>query len=618
MSRSNGFWLSLLFGAGLLAVYVGERLISGGGRVAVSVLGVLLLLAALGLRALRWRRAVGEARGAEGVLLALYGVGALAVAVYFAQSEGAAAAFGESLRESAPRLRIALAALFPALVVIAAFPILLVELAFAAMARAPLVEGGRIREALFSGLGLAFAIIFAFTTVYVFTVRDTKWDLSYFRTARPGTSTQNLVASLEEPVDVYLFFPPANDVREELRSYFDDLARTSPNLRVHELDQAVDLQRARDLGVSSNGTVVLSRGARNEKLQFGQRLEVARTQLRNLDRDAQKALLKIARSKRVLYLTAGHGERSETKAGGEDARSPVTVLKDLLTQQNYEVRPLGLGEGLAIDVPEDAGLVMILGPTRPFLDEELASLRRYFEGGGRLFVAIDAESPVQLEPLLSAVGLKFDPTVLANDQVFIPRNRAPSDRSWLVAASYSSHPSVSTLSNPANRWPMAFVRAGAFEQRPDRPGEVSIDFTVHSHGATWADENGNFELDPPDELRKIFELSAAVTRKPRPGAPAEEQGRMIVLADSDAVADGIFENRGNAVFVLDGLRWLVGEESLAGEITSEVDVPVVHTRTEDVAVFYSAVFLVPAAILAVGFLATRRGRKAARKTEGGR
>lgn len=47
--------------------------------------------------------------------------------------------------------------------------------------------------------------------------------------------------------------------------------------------------------------------------------------------------------------------------------------------------------------------------------------------------------------------------------------------------------------------------------------------------------------------------------------------------------------------------------------TSEEDVPIQHTRSQDVAWFYATVFGVPVAVLAVGFFVTRRrGRRAPR------
>ena len=85
----------------------------------------------------------------------------------------------------------------------------------------------RIQDALLSGVGMAFALVFAFTLTYIASERDKKVDLSYFRTARPGESTHKIVRTLDQPVSVSLFFPPANEVREEVASYFDDLKKES-------------------------------------------------------------------------------------------------------------------------------------------------------------------------------------------------------------------------------------------------------------------------------------------------------------------------------------------------------------------------------------------------------
>src|SRR5947199_196380 len=84
-------------------------------------------------------------------------------------------------------------------------------IALAAVAREPKLEGARVRDAVWSGIGLAGAVVFAFALAYVGAERDKKADLSYFRTARPGESTRKLVATMDQPVQVAIFFPPAND-----------------------------------------------------------------------------------------------------------------------------------------------------------------------------------------------------------------------------------------------------------------------------------------------------------------------------------------------------------------------------------------------------------------------
>src|SRR5262249_27612995 len=150
---------------------------------------------------------------------------------------------------------------------------------------------------------------------------------------------------------------------------------------------AVDPSKAKELGVSGNGTVVISRGGRKESMNIGLELEAARSQLRDLDKQVQKRLLQVAKPGRTVYLTAGHGERGTAPANDTDKRLTVRDLREVLQQQGYAVKDLGAAEGLAADVPNDAAVVAVIGPQKPFLPEEAAALQRYLDRGGRVFLA---------------------------------------------------------------------------------------------------------------------------------------------------------------------------------------------------------------------------------------
>ncbi len=63
--------------------------------------------------------------------------------------------------------------------------------------------------------------------------------------------------------------------------------------------------------------------------------------------------------------------------------------------------------------------------------------------------------------------------------------------------------------------------------------------------------------------------------------------------------------------VLDAVHWLMGDEAYSGLVATEMDLPITHTRKQDVAWFYGTIFLAPALILGVGWLVTRKRKKAA-------
>jgi hypothetical protein len=605
----GGSWISGLYGLGMLVIFAGERAIgTGTARGVTTGLGLALVLAAIVIRALRTRAGGADRRTAERSLLGLYALGLLAVVLYFVQSDVPALLLGaKPLEHGSPKLATALAALWPALWIVAAWPILLGELAYASMARAPRVELGRLRDAILSGVGLACALIFAFTVAYVTSERDKKVDLAYFKTTRPGESTRKIIRSLDQPLDAALFFAAGTDVREEVVDYFKDLARESGQLKLMTFDRDIDPAKAREYGVSANGTIVISRGGRREQLTVPQQLESARSALRSLDKDVQQRLLTVLKPKRVTLITQGHNERTHEKAvtPENEQRPGIRDLRDLLMNQGHEVRYFGAADGLMSDVPKDAQLVMVLGPTKPFEPEEIAALKRFWEGGGKLFIALDPEAGVDMKDLLGPLGVTYHASTLANDnnQGFARKNHQDSDHVNLVTANFSSHPSMTTLQRLGTRAPMIFPGAGWLEMAKDHPKDVVVDAPVKAHHATFEDKNGNFANDPGEE-RRPWDLAVAVTK----GA-----GRLYVVADSDFLSDAAIRVGGNGLFMLDGVRWLLGEESFAGQVNSEADVPITHTRKQDVIWFYSSIFLMPAIVLAVGFAVTRRTRGKGRR-----
>jgi hypothetical protein len=614
MNAPSYVWTLVYFG-GMLLAFIGERVVGAGTARLLTAVGVVMLGAAIAVRATRAIRAPEDRRIAERMFLVFYSVGTFAVALYLAQSDLSSSVLGKPLERDWPKLATVLAALWPALWLFSALPIIMGEFSYAVVARSPRLELARIRDAVWSGVGLAGAVVFCFALVYVASERDKKTDLSYFRTAKPGEATRKIVRTMDQPIQISLFFPPANEVREQVSGYFDDLKKESNLLQVQSFDRDVDPQKARELGVSGNGIVVVARGGHREQLSIGLELEGARTQLRNLDRDVQTRLLKVARPARTLYFVTGHGERTFDPVGDVDKRLTVRELRELLTQQGYTIKQLGPAEGLTQEVPADATAVAIIGPQKPLLAEEAAALQRYFEKGGRLFVALDPEAGLDFHELLGPLGVKFVATLLTNDQMFARKSNQISDRMNIVSATFSSHPSVTTLGRLGARAPLIFVGAGHFEEQKDKPKDTTVDITVRSMPSTWNDANANFTFDPPGESRKTWEIAMAITRKGKDQKEKKDEGRAILVADSDILCDGIIPTAGNQLLPLDGIKWLIGEESIAGEISNENDVPIVHTKQKDQVWFYGSSFLAPALVLGIGFLAVGRRRGRARRLE---
>ena len=123
-------------------------------------------------------------------------------------------------------------------------------------------------------------------------------------------------------------------------------------------------------------------------------------------------------------------------------------------------------------------------------------------------------------------------------------------------------------------------------------------FIIQSMPSTFADVNGNLQFDEDTEVRGGFELAAAIEGAATEG---EESFRALVYADAEMFSDAVLVSlEVNAAVVADGIRWLAREESFAGDVVSEADVPIVHTRAEDVAWFYAIIFGAPVLVLGLG------------------
>lgn len=711
--RTAPWWLTWVVGGGLVALFVGERIVSTVtvARALLSGLGALVVLGGLVWRILSVRAAEGEAREVERLLLLAYGGCVLALVGYLLSSDDGMRWLGIEFatEEARSRYQVVLRVLWPIVLAVSLLPALGAQLALGAhrhaRGEAAHLEALRVRETAAGGLVVALAGAFLFVVGYIVSERDKTLDLSYFRTSSPGSATAAMVSSLAEPLRVILFFPEVNPVKDEALRYFRALAEETGRVRIEAYDRLVSPQVAEEHRVTDDGTVLLQRGDASERITLATDLRNARTKLRTLDRDVQRALMTLLRERRVAYLTTGHGELNDPRSGGPGAGGSlegVNALRDLLSFLNYDVENLGLQTGLGREVPGDAALVIALGPKRPFLDEELAALDRYLGGGGSLLLALDPESEFRLGPLEQRLGVRFVPVPLADDRQHLRQRGNLSDRRLIITDRFSSHEAVTTASRAGLGAGILLVGAGYLETVDG--AAATPRYLVRSLPTTFADTDRDYEFDEGSERRDSYNLVAAVEVRPpardsagdttravhaagagatgagmghgasgsaapttREAASSQEAGsqpgvaggkaaagapprgtnprspgpdsdrgadvapvdtgaraggpllrdtlrtrpmRALVYADAEMFTDPVVVSLGlNAALVADGIKWLGGEEALAGATESEEDVPIQHTKAEDVVWFYSTILGAPALVLAAGLAGVYRRRK---------
>jgi hypothetical protein len=587
--------------AGLILMFLGERVFGfSDWRPAVTGAGSAIVLGGVALRAWAFSQSTGARR--EGHRLALIASGGVLVGlVIYALSLDTV--LGSLPEESRGKAHVVLTCAWPILIACSLFPIVgLDRLLSVHPVELPL---GAARRTVINGISAALGICLVVPINYLAAMHTHEWDTAYFRTTQPGSSTLAMVATFSSPVNAVVLLPAGSDVGREVAPYFDGLASASGGQFTWEaIDQALDPKRAEELKIRENGYIAFQQGDKIEKFKVGTDLEKSKRELKKLDATVQKNLMKLTRGQRTVYLTTGHGELNTREK--DDAFRKLNTFKKVLETQNYTIKNLGLTEGLSTAVPDDAAAVVIAGPDGAFMPEEVATLQKYWEGGGHLLVLAErgADPPENLDPILGFLGLKAGRDLLVNAAAYASQGHGIADRELLATNRFGSHDSVKTLSKNSTSLYIVTPGAVSIEKVADTKNKVTT--LVRSMPATWADLDGDHEKGP-NEAEKVFELASAVS-PPEGGG----EGRAIAVGDATLLSDPLLTGvKGNVVFAYDVLRWLVGDEDVAGEVESEEDVKIVHTREENQYWFYGTTALVPLLVLGFGvlFVGMRRGRK---------
>lgn len=650
MRTASPWWISAVFIVGLFSVFLGERAFAHLDtlRYVLTGLGVVLVAVATLVRVIALAKSSGKRRTVERTLL-LCQLGGIVALLGYAATTG----FGRDLlglgdldAKGLDRYTTATTVLWAIVMLASLAPLVMAEVSLGISNRSRLdlarakdtgfdaaaVDSFRVSAMATSGLTIALAAAFLMVTCNVAKQRNIRKDVSYFKTSSPGEASKNMVRAISDPLRVVLFFPDVNEVKDEVRGYFEALASATGNVTIEDRDRMIDSELAEEYKVKTDGTIVLVRGDKHEELTVSTDMKKARrNDLRTFDSKVQKALMKVIRERRVAYMTAGHGEINDPNSVGplaaRDPRVKTTIIRKILTVLNYQVKELKRDD-LMSKVPKDATLVLMLAPNTPLHDDELAALDAYLARGGAMLIALDPQRKGTLGILEGRLGVHFNPVQLADDKRPRRIRGSRADNVLLVAKNFSSQASVTTLSRHGSTEGLPLVLAGSLEDAPfTTEGETKPKrtYVIRSSKTTFLDNDKNFVFTKDVDKRGQFNLAAAIedpsavpTEPPAPGedgsTPKENGMRAMVFADAEVFLDGIQGTVPIAQFMFaDAVKWLGGEEHLAGDTVSEKDVRIKHTRSEDVVWFYGSIVGAPLLVLGFGLFSVSWRRRRQRR-----
>jgi ABC-type uncharacterized transport system involved in gliding motility auxiliary subunit len=373
---------------------------------------------------------------------------------------------------------------------------------------------------------------------------DTRWDLTPSKKYSLSPQTLKLVKSLDRDVSIYIF-----DQKQRLREGRDLLenyakASSRVNLRYVDIDREPSL--AKQFGVRTYGAVIVASGDKHYEAKSSE------------EEGVTNALLHVLRGQKTVYFAQGHGEKDVESS----ERSGYSRIKKQLESENYQVKSLTLLQKAGI--PSDCSLLIIAGPKKDFLQQEVDAVGQYIKSGGRVLVMFDAladpraENPANLVKLLSDWNVEVQNDLVIEPDIQIA-NAGPG---MTVIQKYGSSLIVQPLAGVLTLFPFSESFKIGKDMKPGVTDDSLCETSADSYGvADFSPKVRDVSFRPSKDHKGP--LTLAVSGTIAGGSEKKSEGRFVAVGTSEFVSNVYMTSQfGNLDLFMNAVNWLAAEEDM--------------------------------------------------------
>jgi ABC-type uncharacterized transport system involved in gliding motility auxiliary subunit len=433
--------------------------------------------------------------------------------------------------------------------------------------------------------------------------------------------SRNVINELKRDVEFVVFIAPGQDLYEPVKEILSQYDAASQRIKVRYFDPERNPVEAQQLiqkyNVSSTGQVVVVSG--NDRrviesadlaefdysgMQMGQPPKMTGFKGEQL---FTGSLLQLAEGRKPKILfTTGHGERSLD----DRQEHGLANVHDLLGRDNFELEEWASRTAAA--VPQGADLVVIAGPTSPFIESELKAFTAYLNSGGRMLVLADPTLgqtpgsglvPTGLTQWLAGYGVK-----LADSIAIDPKGAYPGAPPYtLFPSAYGDHP----ITQPLSQSGVPVLLNVARSVEPAQAGTYQVTQLLSTTDEGWGETSlnavENVKKDAQDLPGPVSLAVAVESPKDGGGKPM----RMVVIGDSDFATNQLVQGMpANAVLLANALNWLAAREALLTIPPKKTENVRLSLTSDQLRIFYLMVLLVlPGLAVALGTVVYFRRRR---------
>ncbi len=420
-------------------------------------------------------------------------------------------------------------------------------------------------------------------------------DLTESKRHSLADQSVTVMRNLKADIQAKAFFREGNYGRAAMEDLFEIYAYHSDRFKYEFIDPDKNPGLVKRYDVTQDGTTIFEAGDKESRITA------------TGEEDITNAIIKVTREKKkALYFLEGHGEQSIEESGDNG----YSTAKSELEKLGYEVKTqsLALSEGF----PEDCALLVVPGPVKDLLPNEIETLRNLIAAGGRALFMIDPETAPGMAPFLADYGI-----VLEDDIVVDTVSRLlGGDYFMPVVSQYEFHQTTDKF-----RYATFFPFARSVAARDQAPEGVTLTPLAKTSANSWSERQLDVQevgfdegTDVPGPLNLVLvatikgqpegsdsQSEAETPEQPDEGIEADLEGRIAVIGDSDFVKNRYYNLSGNGNFFLNIVNWLTEEADLIS-IQAKTQTPrTIHlTPSQGRMIFFASVVILPLAVLIVG------------------
>ncbi len=392
---------------------------------------------------------------------------------------------------------------------------------------------------------LLIVIILAIISIinYIVVRHPYKFDLNEDKIYSLSDQTLKVLKTLKSEVKAYAFYPPDAPETERLRDLFENYRYHNSLFTYEFIDPVKNPEKVNAFAITSTGPrIVLKTAERESRVKDP------------TEEGLTNGLISVVKTdKKKIYFVTGHGEWDIDNK----EETGYSLTAESIRKEGIEVAKINIG----IDrVPQDASALVIAGPKKLFLPEEVKMLGDYLqEKMGRLIVMLEPEIKTGLEGLLLEYGVN-----VGNDFIVDPMSRAfGMGASIPLVAQYGEH-EITKGFEVATFYPTART-VSPIQTLP--PG-VSVKTIASTTPSSWAEtdlesvKKGEVAFNEGSDTKGPLSIAVAVSKKHASASENSPDIRIVVFGDSEFANNKFRPYSGNGDMFNNTVNWVTQREDL--------------------------------------------------------